>query len=46
VQTDMGGPEADEDPAVVARGILEIAARLTLDDTGGFFRFTGEKRAF
>lgn len=46
VQTDMGGKAAPEDPKVVARGILEIAARLTIEDTGGFFRFTGEKRAF
>lgn len=46
VRTDMGGEEADDDPDIVARGILEVAARLTLADTGGFFRFTGEKRAF
>ncbi len=46
VRTDMGGPEADEDPAAVARGIIEIAEKLTLCDTGKFFRFTGEERAF
>ncbi|MEL7461292.1 MAG: SDR family NAD(P)-dependent oxidoreductase [Pseudomonadota bacterium] len=46
VRTDMGGPEADEDPAEVAAGILAIAERLTMDDTGRFFRFTGEERAF
>ncbi|MBN2760261.1 MAG: SDR family NAD(P)-dependent oxidoreductase [Rhodobacteraceae bacterium] len=46
VRTDMGGPEAEEDPAEVANGILAIAERLTLQDTGKFFRFTGEERAF
>lgn len=46
VRTDMGGAEADEDPKDVARGILAIAERLTINDTGKFFRFTGEERAF
>lgn len=46
VRTDMGGPEATEDPDNVARGILGIAGRLTLKDTGKFFRFTGEEREF
>lgn len=46
VRTDMGGPSADEDPATVARGILAIADRLGLADTGKFFRFSGEERAF
>lgn len=46
VRTDMGGAQAEEDPAVVARGILDIGARLALADTGGFFRFTGEPRDF
>ncbi|WP_136441316.1 SDR family NAD(P)-dependent oxidoreductase [Pacificoceanicola onchidii] len=46
VRTDMGGAEAEEDPAQVARGILTIASRLTLKDTGKFFRFTGEERDF
>lgn len=46
VRTDMGGPEADEDPGNVARGILDLAGRVRLDDTGKFFRFTGEERAF
>lgn len=43
VRTDMGGPAADEDPSEVARGILDIAERLTMEDTGKFFRFTGEE---
>ncbi|MEM9435764.1 MAG: SDR family NAD(P)-dependent oxidoreductase [Pseudomonadota bacterium] len=46
VRTDMGGSEADEDPAVVARGILAIARRLTMKNTGRFFRFSGEEREF
>ncbi|MGR3513551.1 MAG: SDR family NAD(P)-dependent oxidoreductase [Paracoccaceae bacterium] len=46
VRTDMGGMDAEEDPDDVAQGILDIAMRLTLSDTGKFFRFTGEERAF
>ncbi len=46
VRTDMGGAEADEDPAEVAAGILAIAERLNMTDTGQFFRFTGEQREF
>ncbi|MEL7345195.1 MAG: SDR family NAD(P)-dependent oxidoreductase [Pseudomonadota bacterium] len=46
VRTDMGGSEAEEDPAKVSLGILAIAERLTMADTGKFFRFTGEERAF
>lgn len=46
VRTDMGGPEADQDPSDVARGILDIALRLSMQDTGKFFRFTGEEREF
>ncbi|NBB98029.1 MAG: hypothetical protein GVY34_07630 [Alphaproteobacteria bacterium] len=46
VRTDMGGPEADEDPAAVAAGILDIAAQDGLRHTGRFLRFTGEERDF
>ncbi len=46
VRTDMGGPQAEEAPNDVAAGILSIAERLTLADTGKFFRFTGEEREF
>jgi len=46
VRTDMGGAEAEEDPGAVAKGILAIAERLTIQDTGRFFRFTGKERAF
>ncbi|CUH60941.1 SDR family NAD(P)-dependent oxidoreductase [Thalassobacter stenotrophicus] len=46
VRTDMGGPDAEDDPDTVAQGLLAIADRLTIKDTGKFFRFTGEERAF
>ncbi|WP_306046629.1 SDR family NAD(P)-dependent oxidoreductase [Nioella sp. MMSF_3534] len=46
VRTDMGGPEADLDPETVAAGILTLAERLTLQDTGNFFRYDGQQRAF
>ena len=46
VRTDMGGPEAEQDPMVVAASILTLATNLTLQNTGKFFRFTGEEREF
>ncbi|MEP3295088.1 SDR family NAD(P)-dependent oxidoreductase [Tateyamaria sp.] len=46
VRTDMEGVDANEDPAAVAAGTLDIAPRLTANDTGMFFRFTGEERDF
>ncbi|AUC54435.1 short-chain dehydrogenase [Sagittula sp. P11] len=46
VQTDMGGTGAPVTPEAVAQGILDLADRLTLADTGRFFRFTGEERPF
>jgi len=46
VRTEMGGDDADEDPVAVADGVLKIAARMTLADTGKFFRFSGEKFAY
>ena len=46
VRTDMGGAEADEDPVDVADGVLALAEKLTMRDTGKFFRFTGEERSF
>ena len=46
VRTDMGGPSADETPGAVARGILDVAERVTVAETGKFFRFTGEERDF
>ncbi|PVB63510.1 SDR family NAD(P)-dependent oxidoreductase [Labrenzia sp. 011] len=46
VQTDMGGPSADNSPADVADGVLKIAETLPLSDTGKFFKWTGEERSF
>lgn len=46
VRTEMGGPEAEEDPIEVARGILEIGHTLTMAQTGTFLRWSGEERAF
>lgn len=46
VRTDIGGMDADEDPDLVAAGILDISAGLTLAETGKFFRFSGEERDF
>jgi len=46
VRTDMGGDDADLEPDTVAQGILQLAERLTLADTGRFFRHDGTERAF
>jgi short-subunit dehydrogenase len=46
VRTDMGGAQADETPEDVARGVLDIAERMTMADTGKFFRFSGEEFPF
>ncbi|MTI42097.1 short-subunit dehydrogenase [Roseibium hamelinense] len=46
VRTDMGGAEADNHPQDVARGILALADRLTLEDSGKFFNWAGEERAY
>ncbi|TVS00706.1 MAG: SDR family NAD(P)-dependent oxidoreductase [Rhodobacteraceae bacterium] len=46
VRTDMGGPEAEEDPERVAVGILDIATRLDVTQTGQFLHWTGQKRDF
>jgi len=43
VQTDMGGPAAPLTPEASARGILDLAQRLTLADTGEFFTWEGKK---
>jgi NAD(P)-dependent dehydrogenase (short-subunit alcohol dehydrogenase family) len=42
VQTDMGGPNADITPQESAEGIRAVTARLSLDNTGGFWRWNGE----
>jgi NAD(P)-dependent dehydrogenase (short-subunit alcohol dehydrogenase family) len=46
VQTDMGGAEADLASYEVAAGIVALAEGLTFEQTGKFFRWTGEERAF
>ena len=46
VQTDMGGAKAELTPGEVATGIIDLAERVTLEQTGKFFRWTGEERAF
>ncbi len=43
VQTDMGGPVAPLTPEASARGILNLAERLTLADSGEFFTWEGKK---
>ncbi|HEY79770.1 MAG TPA: SDR family oxidoreductase [Caldilineae bacterium] len=43
VQTDMGGPAAPISPAASARGILNLAERLTPADSGEFFTWEGKK---
>jgi NAD(P)-dependent dehydrogenase (short-subunit alcohol dehydrogenase family) len=46
VRTDMGGDNADLDPAEVATGIWALATRLKLTDTGKFFKWNGTERDF
>lgn len=46
VRTDMGGPSADLEPGDVAAGILRLAERLHMGQTGRFFRWSGEERPF
>jgi len=46
VRTDMGGPQADNDPVHVAEGILDVAERLSPEDTGKFLKWSGEERPF
>lgn len=41
VKTDMGGPDADITVLESATGICEVASRLTLESTGGFFEWNG-----
>lgn len=46
VRTDMGGGEADLDAGEVGAGIIEIANRLDMKDSGNFFKWSGEVRPF
>jgi len=46
VRTDMGGPEAEEDPDDVARGILAVAEKLAPQLGGRFWSWRGEVRDY
>lgn len=46
VQTDMGGPDADNDPIDVATGIWDVARNLQMPQSGKFIRWTGEEREY
>lgn len=46
VQTDMGSAAADITPAESAAGILNVAERLTLEDTGQFIDWDGTSRSW
>jgi len=46
VQTDMGGAGADISVQDSAAGLARLIDRLTMDDTGGFFDWQGEKLPF
>lgn len=43
VRTDMGGSSAPLSPKESVKGILDVAARLTLSDTGGFYYYDGRE---
>lgn len=43
VKTDMGGAHADITPKESAEGIAATIGKLTLKDTGGFFKWNGER---
>jgi len=42
VQTDMGGPNAEITTDESVAGITALADRLTVEDSGGFFKWNGE----
>ena len=46
VRTDMGGAAADHEATDVAAGIVQIADRLSMEDSGKFFKWSGEERPF
>ena len=46
VQTDMGGSGADISVQDSAKGLVRLIDRLTMDDTGGFFDWQGERIPF
>jgi len=46
VQTDMGGADAPTPVTESAAGLIGVIDRLTLQDSGGFFSFRGERIAW
>jgi NAD(P)-dependent dehydrogenase (short-subunit alcohol dehydrogenase family) len=46
VRTDMGGEEAPTSVAESVAGLMGLLERLTLEDSGGFFGFQGERIAW
>ncbi len=46
VRTDMGGTEADLEAGDVGAGIIDVAEKLSLEDSGKFFKWSGEEREF
>lgn len=46
VQTDMGGPDADITPEESARGIIALADKWGIEETGEFYKWNGEKHAW
>lgn len=46
LRTDMGGPDTNLPVDQVARGILDLSARLDMTASGRFFRHDGTERPF
>jgi len=46
VQTDMGGPKAEITPVQSAEGLVSCFEKLTITDTGKFFKWNGEPHAW
>jgi NAD(P)-dependent dehydrogenase (short-subunit alcohol dehydrogenase family) len=43
VKTDMGGPNADLTPEESAAGVVAVCDQLTMENTGGFWKWNGER---
>ena len=46
VKTDMGGTEADIEPAISIMGVRKVIANATTDSNGCFFDYTGKELAW
>jgi NAD(P)-dependent dehydrogenase (short-subunit alcohol dehydrogenase family) len=46
VKTDMGGPDADITTEESVSGTIALADRLTIEDSGDFFNWNGERHAW